>query len=180
MLFLRDSPNGMFWVGFVPLTFCLLVAQPLGSLERCSLEAGAEERSHANRLLPPRAVDDDGVEGAETLSLQQGDESLGAENCGETPSPRRPSRKIHLESSVTALSPILFCPYLIPVAVGGDGEAQVGGHGSGVHCHPFLRWDAEVLGHVPRRGRGGRGRQPQEAPHAQAISENLWKEPKPT
>lgn len=93
MLFLRHSPNGMFWVGFVPLTLCLPVARPLGSPERRSLEAGAEERGHANRLLPPRAVDDDGVEGAETLPLQQGDEGLRAENGGETPSLRGPSRK---------------------------------------------------------------------------------------
>lgn len=81
---------------------------------------------------------------------------------------------------MTAPSLILFCPHLIPVTVGGDGEAQVGGHGGGVHRHPFLRRDAEVLGHIPRRGRGGRGRQPQEAPHAQAIPENLQKEPNPT
>lgn len=151
-----------------------------GLLERRPLEAGPDERRDASRLLPPRAVDDDRVQAPETLPSQQGDEGLRAEEGVRVP-PRKglgifpPQRSTPNPASRRQIRFLRTRPrpYLIPVPVHRDREAQVRGHGGGAHRYPFLCRDAEVLGHVPCRGQGGGRRQPQEAAHAQAIPENL-------
>lgn len=54
-------------------------------LQQRSLEAGPDKRCDASRLLPPCAVDDDGVQASKTFPLQQGDEGLWRRERGEGP-----------------------------------------------------------------------------------------------
>lgn len=87
-----------------------------GFLQQHSLEAGPDKRCDASRLLPPCAVDYNGVQAPKTFPLQQGDEGLRGRERGEG-APRKGagellSKKIHSGSSTTATNPISLDPFL--------------------------------------------------------------------
>lgn len=78
-----DSPTQL----LLPLSCRVGLAAEAAAAQQHPLQAGPEQRRHAQRLLPSGAVHDDGVQTSEALSFQQGDQSLEEDRRHQTQTP---------------------------------------------------------------------------------------------
>lgn len=133
-----------------------LTSGPWGPSHR---QAGAEQSRDALSVLPSVTVDDDRVQGAETVTLEQCHQSLVIDSgqCGQ----------LGGEASTRCMH-----TYLVWVPVHGHREMQVGGDGDWSPENSLLGY-AQVLGHVEGGAACGCGCETQETAHSQAFPQHL-------